>query len=402
MGIFSFLFGKKNEKEENVENIKTETVLLKYTSDSPVEPTKESENRVLDKGEQEKVAEVKVSPKKRRPDVSVHSLDGCEQLIYEIDTPKSAAAALLTLGTPNPDYKLDVLTLRKKGYLFKNIYAYKFDKMDAVLTVDSEFQDDPDAVRVSVNGVDIGYLLGSTGARVSWLIESGRVRRVKADISGGDYLTLDCDPEYDETSKRIPRDCLYTDEEFEEYSVTVFIDVEKHDLAESKIAKQKTVFPGVITKALPGCKQQRFQIAGERYHMDEILSLGTFNKDFLLSKSDLYCKEFVNVPIVKYTFPSVETQIVPEPNNPNDKNAIKVMMNGKLVGYIPKKRCEQLLKDMASRKVVRVQGGIVCGDIRMLCAVNGTEENSRIDEYRIDRVDGGITVKVFIDTLTES
>lgn len=401
MGLFSFLFGKKKERKKNDGNVGIEKV-LKYSGGTLDDCRKVSENQEIEKGQQEKVSRARASSRENDHGVGFRPLDGCEQLRFEIDVQENCASAITALGKQNPDCKLDELALRRKGYLFQNVYIYLFPPMDAVLTVDTDFSDDPDAVRVSVGGVNIGYFLGSFGAQISWLMESGMVRRVLADISGGDYLTLECDPEYDETSKRIPKDCLYIDEWSGEYRVTVFIDIEKQNTAQKPTKKQKTVFPGVNTKALPGCKQQRFQIAGGIYRMDNILSLGQINPNFMLTKSELQSKGLENVPIVKYSFPPMKTELVPEPNNQYDKNAIQVRMDGKLVGYIPKKRCSQLLDDMASGKVMRIQGAIVCSDTRTLYADSNCENGSTVQKLRIDRDDGGIIVKVFIDVQEDS
>lgn len=401
MGILSFLVGKKKTGVEKDDDTMDKNFPLTYSVDSSVFPPKTDGGYSPEKEPQSQDNEENVICIKESHNAAVDTIDGCEQICFEASVPECFADKIPALGSVNKDYSLDVMALRRKGYLFHNVYAYNFCKMVADLTVSTDFCDDPDAVLVSVNGVGVGYLLGSDGARVSWLLQAGLVRRVMVDISGGDYLTLECDSEYDETSKRIPRDCLYTDSWEDEYRVSVTIDFDKYDGKEFPPIKHKAVFQGVSTKALPGCKQQRFQVAGEKYHMDEILSIGKINDDYMLPKDELYRKGIINVPIPRYVFPPLSVRLVPEPNNEYDENAIQVLMDGKLVGYIPRKRCIQLLSDMESGKVIRVQGGIDCGDIRMICTEDEPKDSSEAAKCRVERIDGGITVKVFIDILSE-
>ena len=399
MGIFNFLFGRKKAVAENDDDKKDKNLPSTYSSAGTVCPPKASSGRSSGSKPKPQGSVKKATRVGENPDAAVDAIDGCEQICFKISVPDCFADKIPALGSENKDYNMDVLALRRKGYLFCNVYAYNFCKMDADLIIPTDFHDDPDAVLVSANGVGVGYLTGSAGARMTWLLQSGLVRRAMVDISGGDYITLECDPEYDETSKRIPKDCLYTDADNDKYSVSVFIDYEKRN--KFPAIKHKAVFQGVNTKALPGCKQQRIQVSGEKYHMDAILSLGKINNDYLLPKDELHRKGLINVPIPRYVFPPLSVRLLPEPSNEYDKNAIQVLMNGILVGYIPRTRCVQLLSDMASGKVIRVQGGIDCGDIRMLCCEPDPKDSPEAIKCRVERIDGGMTAKVFLDILSE-
>ena len=43
--------------------------------------------------------------------------------------------------------------------------------------------------------------------------------------------------------------------------------------------------------------------------------------------------------IYAYSFPAVTCELVPEPDNPHDPNAIKVLLDGHHVGYVPTSEC---------------------------------------------------------------
>lgn len=78
-----------------------------------------------------------------------------------------------------------------------------------------------------------------------------------------------------------------------------------------------------------------FQVAGTAYYENNIKSLLTPNKDFLLSGSAIAKKYHGERKIYEYNYLNKEAVLVPEPNNPHDPNAIMVLVDGFLVGYVP-------------------------------------------------------------------
>lgn len=314
-----------------------------------------------------------------------------------VSPPAAQKDAIAALGVDNPDFALDEAKLRRKGYLLQAVYAKTFPPVEAVLTAAPGHGGDPDAVAVTVGKVTVGTLYGADGAEASWLLASGAIAHVRAEISGGDYATLCCDPEY-EDSKRIPADALYRVEDFEAYSVTLTVELlPTAQLAELHPAKKVHLdSSGIDTSPLDGCKQSRFAVSGSKRYLSDILFLGQHPQDFSASMDTLAEKGLVNIPVPEYDFPPVETRLVPEPTNKHDPNAIRVMMGGVQVGYVPAARCQELLAAMQSGRLRRVQGGILCDGYRMLAAP-GTGESARPEDRRIYREDGDIKVKLFID-----
>lgn len=315
-----------------------------------------------------------------------------------IQAPETARDAIAALGADNPDYPLDEAKLRRKGYLFQAVYAKTFPPVEAALTAAPERGDDPDAVAVTVGKVTVGTLGGADGAEAGWLLTSGAIARVRAEISGGDYATLCCDPEYDESSKRIPADALYREEDFEEYRVTLTVELlPGAQLAELHPSKKiHWDYNGIDASPLDGCKQSRFAVSGSNRYLRDIFFLGQRPRDFSASMDTLAEKGLTNIPIPEYDFPPLETRLVPEPTNKHDPNAIRVMMGGIQVGYVPAARCKELLTAMQTGRLRRVQGGILCDGYRMLAAP-GKGENAQRSDRRIYREDGDIKVKLFID-----
>lgn len=86
----------------------------------------------------------------------------------------------------------------------------------------------------------------------------------------------------------------------------------------------------------PLFKKYAFKVAGISRRQKDIASkLLTENSDFLLSKSELVEIGAVDERIYKYSPIELDAELVPEPDNPRDPNAIKVLVDGVQIGYVP-------------------------------------------------------------------
>ena len=51
-------------------------------------------------------------------------------------------------------------------------------------------------------------------------------------------------------------------------------------------------------------------------------------------------------------------ELVPEPTNPHDKNAIKILMDGVLIGYVPADLCLKVMPQIGKKTfVATISGG---------------------------------------------
>ena len=105
---------------------------------------------------------------------------------------------------------------------------------------------------------------------------------------------------------------------------------------------------------------ETYRVTGINYHIPELMSLATENKLYQLSNSDIIKKGLAGKRIWKYSFNRNSVDLVPEPDNPHDPNAIKVIIDGAHVGYIKAGSCAHLLKLMRSGVEItscRIGGG---------------------------------------------
>ena len=86
------------------------------------------------------------------------------------------------------------------------------------------------------------------------------------------------------------------------------------------------------------------KVTGLQYYKDNLLDLAVENSDYDMSKKEIIDCGMEDEKIWKYEFYPRKAELVPEPDNPHDPNAIKVVVDGRHVGYIKAGSCTHLLK----------------------------------------------------------
>lgn len=84
----------------------------------------------------------------------------------------------------------------------------------------------------------------------------------------------------------------------------------------------------------PKRRCERIEVVGESYYKTGIASLGHLDPDYHRPASRLYPDYDEGDTIDKYSFSNAPAELVPEPDNPHDPNAIRVDVRGVTVGYI--------------------------------------------------------------------
>lgn len=90
-----------------------------------------------------------------------------------------------------------------------------------------------------------------------------------------------------------------------------------------------------------------FKVAGISFHEKEIIDeLASENDDYDMTKKEIVDAYMTDETIYKYTFSIDDVQLEPEPDNPHDPNAIKVIVDDVFIGHVPAKstkRVKQIL-----------------------------------------------------------
>lgn len=94
-------------------------------------------------------------------------------------------------------------------------------------------------------------------------------------------------------------------------------------------------------------KYYSFKVAGISFYEKDIIdTLAIENDDYDMTKKEIVDAYMTDESIYKYIFSIDDVQLEPEPDNPYDPNAIKVIADGVFIGHVPAKstnRVKQLL-----------------------------------------------------------
>lgn len=131
-------------------------------------------------------------------------------------------------------------------------------------------------------------------------------------------------------------------------------------------AEKKEPLPTPVQKpasrpSAPAQKTERHRVAGTSYRTDAIKSLGNENPIYELTKRDLIDLDKTDESIYEYEFPIFDAELIEEPDNEVDPNAIKVILNGVHVGYIKAGSCNRIKKRMREDRIKRATATISGG-----------------------------------------
>lgn len=98
-----------------------------------------------------------------------------------------------------------------------------------------------------------------------------------------------------------------------------------------------------------------YKVTGIYRRLENIMGLAEENEEYGYSKKRLIEEDLTDERIWKYSFHPWSAVLVPEPDNPYDPNAIKVLVNGIHVGYIKAGSCAHLLKVIREERIGQIQ-----------------------------------------------
>lgn len=113
-------------------------------------------------------------------------------------------------------------------------------------------------------------------------------------------------------------------------------------------------------------KTKSYKVTGVSHYTKAILSLKVENIDYDYSKKELIDEGLENDKIYQYEYYPIKTELVPEPDNPYDPNAIKVIVDNVLVGYIKSGSCSHVLKLINEGKIEKIETIISGGKYKYL------------------------------------
>ena len=110
-----------------------------------------------------------------------------------------------------------------------------------------------------------------------------------------------------------------------------------------------------------GPREERHKVAGVSFRESAIRGLGFENPDFNLTKKQMIEEGLTDERVYRTDFGVYSCDLIPEPDNPEDPKAIKVMADGVHIGYIKKGSCAHIHKllreDRIDQAVCEFGGG---------------------------------------------
>ena len=90
-------------------------------------------------------------------------------------------------------------------------------------------------------------------------------------------------------------------------------------------------------------KYYSFKAAGISFYEKDIIdALALENDDYDMTKNEIVDAYMTDENIYKYVVQINEVELIPEPDNPHDPNAIKIIADGVHIGYVPAKSTKKI------------------------------------------------------------
>lgn len=167
-----------------------------------------------------------------------------------------------------------------------------------------------------------------------------------------------------------------------------------HAPVEPKDIAQPSALEKLANKNAAAPTTKNFHVTGISHYIDALLSLSYENADYALSKRELIDADLIDERVYELLFDPIKVELVPEPNNPVDKNAIQVFVDGALVGYIKKGSCSQVKNLLASDKLLGVTCDISGGKYKIV--YEELDEDTGKETYTLEHEEApyGITIHI--------
>ena len=130
-------------------------------------------------------------------------------------------------------------------------------------------------------------------------------------------------------------------------------------------------------------KTENHRVAGVSHYEKNLLLLANKNDNFMLNKKQLVKKTLLNKNIYEYTFFPKKVELIEEPDNEYDPNAVKVLIDGQHVGYIKRGSTSHVKKILNSNNVKEITAKILGGRYKYVEGMDPYEMETDRDPYRI-------------------
>ena len=158
--------------------------------------------------------------------------------------------------------------------------------------------------------------------------------------------------------------------------------------AEAKAAAAKA-------PAKPRATFERHKVAGTSYHLDAIMALAQENPDYDLTKREIIDDDLVDERIYQYTFADGPVELVDDPDNEHDPNAIKVLVAGQHIGYIKRGSTSRVHNLQRAGRVLGVTAEIYGGKYKVVICDDDDDGAEHYDLIK-DETGYGAAIEILV------
>lgn len=167
------------------------------------------------------------------------------------------------------------------------------------------------------------------------------------------------------------------------------------ELREQWAQKQADAAAAKAAAAKPHAEFERHKVAGTSYHLDAIMALAQENPDYNLTKREIIDDGLTDERIYQYTFADGPVELVDDPDNEQDPNAIKVLVAGQHIGYIKRGSTGRIHNLQRAGRVLGVTAEIYGGKYKVVICDDDDDGAEHYDLIR-DETGYGAAIEILV------
>ena len=149
-----------------------------------------------------------------------------------------------------------------------------------------------------------------------------------------------------------------------------------------------------LEKNTPQYKTENHHVTGTSYRQKEIESLGEENPIYEYSKRELIDEEYEGEKVYYYDFNPSTVELIEEPDNKFDPNAVKVVIDSVHVGYIKKGSCTHVKNLLKSGRIAKIDAEIHGGKYKILYSEYDEDKDKEVYEVETGESNYYVTVEI--------
>ena len=145
----------------------------------------------------------------------------------------------------------------------------------------------------------------------------------------------------------------------------------------------------------PTYKTLDFKVAGISYREKDVIKNLMFeNDDFNLSKTEIIENGMTDERIFKYEADIINVELIPEPTNEHDPNAVKVVVDNILIGYVPANKAKRVKKIVEDDRIISLACAIYGGPYQIVREEYDDEKDKEVYTMEKDSTYIGASISI--------